>query len=513
MAVPPDLSIEIPAAMLEAKDNVAPELLSKPGIVGVDVGLREGSGGETTDELAIRVYAPSDGIASQAMLPPDVGSFPIEFVDRSIGTLEAPAAPLPPPVDPTRHEVLVGGIQGVRPAKGDVVPTNGTLGLVVRDNKSGQDLFLSNAHVLCPDEGREPADDEEIVQPASIHPGSEAIGRVKRGILKRVTGFDPHNTSKEEVARLGNTDAAYCDIANRRAGVRYEVAEIGPVLGSAIVKALPLHVQKRGAQTGLTFGLIDGLGLVGEHPSAYLRDSISIKPVEPSTVFSAVGDSGSAVMTMGGLVVGLLWGGPKKDPRNGYAAPIVDTCDQLDVTVGTSPVIQEVNPPGWWVGEQPPLHAVRGIGFDRAKSVHFGTEAVEPVAFPASNLPNSTELAVTPPRSDEPKTVPVRVETLFEFTPDPPFPFVYERIPVVSTLAPDSGPTAGGTTIELKGTALDGVSAVLFGGQAAAIVERRGDSAIVVQTPASEGGAPGSVAVELVKKPGPAPASVRYRYD
>lgn len=69
----------------------------------------------------------------------------------------------------------------------------------------------------------------------------------------------------------------------------------------------------------------------------------------------------------------------------------------------------------------------------------------------------------------------------------------------ISTIAPTTGPAAGGTLVTIKGVALDGVSAVNFGSTAGTDLRIRSTGELTVKAPA---GAAGAVNVVLVDDAG-----------
>ncbi|MFE7192261.1 IPT/TIG domain-containing protein, partial [Kitasatospora sp. NPDC057595] len=82
--------------------------------------------------------------------------------------------------------------------------------------------------------------------------------------------------------------------------------------------------------------------------------------------------------------------------------------------------------------------------------------------------------------------------------------------PVVTGLAPDHGPLAGGSTVVLTGTNLTGASAVNFGAAAATSFTVDSDTQITATVPA--GSTAGAVDV-TVTTPGGTTAAAKYTYD
>lgn len=69
---------------------------------------------------------------------------------------------------------------------------------------------------------------------------------------------------------------------------------------------------------------------------------------------------------------------------------------------------------------------------------------------------------------------------------------------ILASISPTKGPAAGGTTVTIRGSSLDGVSAVTFGGAAGTELKVRSTSELTVKTPPGEG----VVSVELADDSG-----------
>lgn len=98
-----------------------------------------------------------------------------------------------------------------------------------------------------------------------------------------------------------------------------------------------MRVQKYGAVTGLTYGIIDQPTWLINPKGTQLYNQIRIKNLETSsTGFSEAGDSGSIVYTVTEkfvpVAVGLLWGGNKNvKATEHYATPIGPALDFLEL--------------------------------------------------------------------------------------------------------------------------------------------------------------------------------------
>ncbi|WP_435244703.1 IPT/TIG domain-containing protein [Streptomyces sioyaensis] len=80
----------------------------------------------------------------------------------------------------------------------------------------------------------------------------------------------------------------------------------------------------------------------------------------------------------------------------------------------------------------------------------------------------------------------------------------------IASITPTKGPAAGGATVTINGTNLDGVSAVTFGGAAGTDVRVRSADELTVKTPP---GAAGAVVVELTDDSGAVSKANGFTYE
>lgn len=80
----------------------------------------------------------------------------------------------------------------------------------------------------------------------------------------------------------------------------------------------------------------------------------------------------------------------------------------------------------------------------------------------------------------------------------------------IAAIRPAKGPAAGGTTVTIKGSHLDGVSAASFGGVAGTDLVVRSAGELTVKAPAGEAG---PVTVELADDAGPVAKANGFTYE
>jgi urease beta subunit len=151
------------------------------------------------------------------------------------------------------------------------------------------------------------------------------------------------------------------------------------------------------------------------------------------------------------------------------------TLEPLDAGVVVSSVTPTVGPSA---GGTPVT--LTGTGFVGATAVDFG--GIPAAAF---TIVSDTEITTTtPPGSVGP--VDVNVTRAAGAATDPGA-FTYVAVPTITGVSPAQGPTTGGTTITITGTALGGASALTFGTISATIVSDTDTQIIVSSPPGSRG--------------------------
>jgi sugar lactone lactonase YvrE len=151
---------------------------------------------------------------------------------------------------------------------------------------------------------------------------------------------------------------------------------------------------------------------------------------------------------------------------------------------------------------------ITGTGFTGATNVKFGT-----VAAASFTVDSDTQITAVSPAKDT-STVNIRVLAGGTWSPTGPankYKFV-PPAPAVTVVAPNTGPTGGGTVVTITGTGFTGATKVTFGVNAVTAISVDSDTQITVQSPPATN--PGRINVR-VRTPGglsPITAADRYTY-
>lgn len=158
---------------------------------------------------------------------------------------------------------------------------------------------------------------------------------------------------------------------------------------------------------------------------------------------------------------------------------------------------------------------ITGTGFSGASSVDFGSTAATDYTVNAAG----TAITAASPGVADPGSVDVTVTVGSDTSPvnsSDVFTYVTSALPqpLVSSLSPDSGPLAGGTSVTLTGTNLAGALAVTFGGvKGTSLVANATGTSITVVTPARKKAGIVPVVVETEGGLSPATASTMFTYE
>lgn len=314
-------------AIRPIKRMVEDEFLSRPGVIGVDIGEKVVAG-RPTGQAAIIVFVRSKRHSQRFAIPVQVAGVPTDVVEDSF-VLHRAVISSDGVEGAERHQSLVGGI-GVGPCRairfvppdvesaGDYLVV-GTLGaLVVSRAPARQLMGLTSFHVACVDDAWSVGD--PMAHPSRVDGGHPLVDRI--GTLSRA-------------ALSGTVDGAALLLTPGRQ-VLPEVVGLGPVTGSGTARVGAL-VRKRGRTTGVTEGVVastdavvsldfgNGIGV------RTLRDQIRVE-ARPGGRLGDHGDSGAVLMDECNRVVGLYFAG-NESGAVGFANPIDRVLDQLDVDV------------------------------------------------------------------------------------------------------------------------------------------------------------------------------------
>ncbi len=309
--------------ILPIKQAVEQKLIALPGVTGVDVGLKR-VGGENTSVHAIIVFVAKKGVFEpQHRIPESIEGVPTDviqavFTDR-VGRLPAPAAPA---VDAKRYDPVQGGAM-ISPARFNNM--YGSLGMIVRDVKTNEQLWLSCYHVMCVDATwNNPGVDKRIVQPAvgmGGNPATDTIGTLINGYYGQIVvnwGYDLY------------VDCAVCDIKGRAASSN--IVMLGTPKGPAAATINDL-VQKYGSSSELTWGNVVSTNFTFVTDGVWFYYQYRVDPPFPgSPVFFVGGDSGAPVIDSSGRAIGICKASDEATKIAGVN-PIAQIQDALGVVV------------------------------------------------------------------------------------------------------------------------------------------------------------------------------------
>ena len=220
----------------------------------------------------------------------------------------------------TRQRPATSGI-----SIGHVDITAGTLGGLMRDQRSNAVVILSNNHVLANSNDARPGD-------AILQPGVADGGHAPADVIANLTRFIPIDFSDNAQNHMDAAIATPLEPAAEYVG--WDTQNIGPETPGKIRTLgdgdLGLAVQKTGRTTGHTKGSIQGLYATvqvnyGEAGNAVFTDQVIISQPLGQDDFSRGGDSGSLVYDDQNACIGLLFAGSEstaRDPGTTIITPI-----------------------------------------------------------------------------------------------------------------------------------------------------------------------------------------------
>ena len=305
---------------LEVKGRQAQFLRAHRNVTGIGVGFREVRG-KLTDEIVLRVFVskklPLSELAPQDVLPREIDGVQVDVAETRQRALSIPAE------HQLRHSETKCGIS----IGNEITGGSGTLGATVFDGRSGQQLILSNWHVLCGRLDCEPG--EPILQPGT---GGGDAG-TPADLFARVLRFQFTDRVDAAVAVL--TGQRFC--SEEMLGLGHMTPRMGsPTLG--------LSVSKSGRTTGVTTGKITDVSVdieVDFHGIGVkqMRDQLSIQN-DAGAVVVLPGDSGSVWVDSAQRPVALTFAGNSSGTRcTATAMPVVVAA--LDIQFGPGTTLQD----------------------------------------------------------------------------------------------------------------------------------------------------------------------------
>lgn len=291
IAAQTERALEIREAFEAAVSNI-------PGITGTAIGLKYVKGIQT-DAVALVAFVQSKGTRGVAeSIPENFRGFPTDVVEATLeidDRLPALADPDFKPYDPLKSGCAVG--------PGPSVPYSGygTLGPLVYDFKQGCEVFLAAQHVFV---GRKFGD--SFHQPHTDPKAIGSINQIRRDFSK---GLDYVTLLVDSAARRSSPEEVGGDPYN---GWAY------PELGST--------VQKRGATTGMTTGIVEYIQVTSKD----YKNVTFVKSASAALICDG-GDSGATVVNQNRRVIGTVLAKTREADPRAVVGPYANLIKELDV--------------------------------------------------------------------------------------------------------------------------------------------------------------------------------------
>ncbi|MBN2013263.1 hypothetical protein JW960_28290 [candidate division KSB1 bacterium] len=319
----------IPEHIHTLKLSQKKSLLKKKNVIGLGYGYRFTAGKRTDNDTLIVLVSqkePKASLSTKELVPAKLDGVEIDV--RSIGRVIAHQSrtdrwrPAPPGV-----------------SVGHYLITAGTLGAIVKDASTGEQLILSNNHVMANSNDAFKGDD--ILQPGAVDGGrrpDDVIAKLERFIrIDMGSGDDDGGGGDDGTCPFANLAAGFMNLFAKGVGSQHrlvakklaatanlvdaalakpvntsiisdEIVDIGKITG--VVQAeLGMSVRKSGRTTAFTTGTIDVLGAAidvsyGASKVAHFEEQII------TSAMSQPGDSGSLLVHGSeNKAVGLLFAG------------------------------------------------------------------------------------------------------------------------------------------------------------------------------------------------------------
>ncbi|WP_428926824.1 hypothetical protein [Marinibacterium sp. SX1] len=314
--------VPTPEKLNEAYQEALRRFADRQNLTAIDIG-RVWKAGRPVDEAAIRLHVtrkqPETELDAAAVFPREILGIPVDVVE---GVYRIPeAARMSDSRRRGRFPFLMGGMSCSR-LDGEV----GTVGVIVKDRRTGRAGLLSNWHVLAGPRAN-PGD-------PILHPG-------------RIDGGQP---AQDEIARLDrwmldtDGDAAVAFLTGALPWVPLQLGSFTEIAGTRTAR-LGEVLSKSGRTTGVTTAVVDGIGMYrvnyevrpGEIEHRDIRGFKLVSLLEGNPhdeELSAAGDSGACWVDSSQNAVGLHFAGetaPGPDQEHAIACDMGTVMDRLDL--------------------------------------------------------------------------------------------------------------------------------------------------------------------------------------
>ena len=279
------------------------KILRRKGVQAVEVNYRVRKG-KVTDEIVICIHV-ENKIDPEKLRPnqifTDIEGIPIDIVESK---------------NTYSKTVSVTGGDKIAPAHN--VAAAGTLGIVCKDEETGDEVLLTNAHVLFGEKTK-----------SSL--GSKwEMRKIKNGNATRIG-----DAIKDRSFRNASVD---CGLIEPDDGITLEkgVPGIAPNpsgMGKFTRRDVRkrVKVKKRGQKTGITEGKLVSISLRFKADGITFSGQIGIKALDDKPGFLEGGDSGSVVIHKN-KIKGLLHG-LTDDKKTAVACHMDDVADKIDIEI------------------------------------------------------------------------------------------------------------------------------------------------------------------------------------
>ncbi len=354
----------------------------------------------------------------------------------------------------------------------------------------------------------------ELFQPVEGLPSTWVVSQIEADATSVTINWgDGTPTSAGKINSLGQVTAThtYADEGVYHGVISYKNSD-----GANLTTPFDVKV----ADAALTASPVNFTALAGTQFSGSVATFTDANPGGTASDFNATINWGDGTRATTGTVAAAQGGGFVVTGTHTYASTgsytttvsISDIGGSRASAQGTAsvlppaPAVTQVNPSSGPTAGGTSV-TITGTNFTGATGVAFGSTAATSVA-----VNSATQITATAPAGTA-GTVDVTVTTPSGTSPTGAADqYTYVSRPIITSISPTAGPTAGGTIVTITGTNLQGASAVNFGGTAATAFTVNSGTKITATAPA---GTAGTVDVTVTTVGGTSATSGadRYTYD